>query len=353
MARNTNIEILRILSMILIVMHHYSVHGGFILDPNTISLNKFLVQFLSAGGYLGVDCFILITGYFLIESSFKIEKLLKLLFVIFFYSASIYIIFLALGMIDFNIKMAIKSLFPTIFEKYWFATCYIILYIFSPYINALIRAIDKKQHFNLIIILLVIWSVIPTFTTAKLDLSSTCWFVTLYIIASYIRLYPNCWFENFGKNISIALASYSLILISIFIFDVLGLKFSTFGYQATYFTGMNKLPLLLCAVTLFLVFKNFQIRNNKLINTISSSMFGVYLIHDNNFVRDFLWLDLFKNQQFYHSPYLIVHAITVILSVFIICIIIDQIRYNFIEKPLFIFAKAPLEIMNAIKDKLP
>lgn len=344
MVRNTNIEILRILSMLLIVMHHYSVHGGFVLDQNIISFNNFLVQFLHAGGKLGVDIFVLITGFFLIESSFKAKKLFKLLLVVFTYSISIYLIFTAFGLIDFNIKKAIKSFFPIIFGQYWFATSYMLLYIFSPYINSLIKAIDKKKHFNLVIILLLFWSVFPTITSSiNLNFSSIGWFCTLYIIASYIRLYPNNYFDNCKINFLTALITYSFILLSIVLFDVLGVKIDSFSSKALHFTGMNQIPILICAVSLFLGFKNCKIPNNKIINIISSSMFGVYLIHDNYLVRPFLWLDLFNNQSFYHSPYLLLHAIVTIFSVFFVCILLDQIRYNIIEKPLFALAETTID----------
>lgn len=356
MNRHNNIEILRILSMILIIMHHYSVHGAFILDPSMISLNKIIVQFLSAGGKLGVDCFILITGYFLIKSSFKFEKLVKLLFSVFSYSASIYIIFVTSGLIDFDLKQAIKSFFPILFSQYWFATSYVLLYIFSPYLNIFINALDKRRHLNLIILLIILWSVIPTLTKAELNFSTLGWFATLYLIAAYIRLYPNSWFDKSKENIYISISMYALILLSIIFFDIMGIRMSSFGSHATYLIGMNKLPLLFCAITLFLGFKNININNNKAINVVASSMFGVYLIHDNNLIRPFLWIDVFKNSSYYQSPYLIIHAIIVIFLVFIVCVVIDQIKLLFIEKPFFRLIepslKTGLENLKPLKSKI-
>lgn len=333
MERNNNIEILRIISMLSIVMHHYAVHGGFTLDPNMISVNKVIVQFLSAGGKLGVDCFVLITGYFTVKSKFKFEKLLKLLFIIFTYSATIYIIALMTGYIDFSIKQAIESFFPVIFNQYWFATSYVLLYVFSPYINSLINSLDRRSHLNLILLLVTIWSIIPTILTANLDFSSIGWFITLYIIAAYIRLYPNYWFDNSRLNMALSLLTYTMILLSIIIFDILGVNVSFFGNHATYFTGMNKLPLLFCAVTLFLWFKNLKVTNNRYVGIVASSMFGVYLIHDNNIVRHWLWIDQFKNNAFFQSKYLVIHAILVIFFVFSSGVLIDQIKKLMLEKP--------------------
>lgn len=84
-------------------------------------------------------------------------------------------------------------------------------------------------------------------------------------------------------------------------------------------------------------------------------MFGVYLIHDNNLIRHFLWIDLFKNSTFYKSQYLIYHASSAVLLVFIVCIIIDQLRYIFIEKPFFNLITTRLkkcsDIFNILKRK--
>ena len=58
--RNSYFELLRILSMALIVMHHYSVHGGFdFMSP--FSLRLYFVQCLAMGGKLGVNVFVLVS----------------------------------------------------------------------------------------------------------------------------------------------------------------------------------------------------------------------------------------------------------------------------------------------------
>lgn len=75
--RSSNLELLRILAIIMIIAHHYSVHGGWDI-PNELSYNRIIVQFLSLGGKLGVNCFVLITGYFMINSKFNINKFAKI-----------------------------------------------------------------------------------------------------------------------------------------------------------------------------------------------------------------------------------------------------------------------------------
>lgn len=154
--RSSNLELLRIISMFLIVMHHYAVHGGFQLLEKDLSLNKIIIQILSGGGQLGVNLFILISGYFLIDSEFKINKLLKLIFETFFYSVIILLFIVSKSNLNIGIKDIIISCLPITYSSYWFITCYVVLYLFIDYINPVIKGLDKKKYFQLILLLLLL-----------------------------------------------------------------------------------------------------------------------------------------------------------------------------------------------------
>ena len=68
-------------------------------------------------------------------------------------------------------------------------------------------------------------------------------------------------------------------------------------------------------------------RKNKIINLIASSTFGVYLIHDNPYIRNYIWKELFKVSSYINSPYLFLYSILITFSIFIVCTLIDLIRY--------------------------
>ncbi len=42
--RSSNLEILRIISIIMIIMHHYAIYSGFEFE-NTITVNKVIINF--------------------------------------------------------------------------------------------------------------------------------------------------------------------------------------------------------------------------------------------------------------------------------------------------------------------
>ncbi len=65
--RQSSIELLRIIAMILIVAHHFEIHGGFAYPQDAVSVNRIWMQFISSGGKVGVNIFVLLSGYFLVS----------------------------------------------------------------------------------------------------------------------------------------------------------------------------------------------------------------------------------------------------------------------------------------------
>ena len=87
--RLSNFELLRIISMILIVSSHYVLHAPEFTKGLTV--NKYILDFISLGGKIGVNCFILITGFFLVKSEFKLDKFIKLIMEVFTYSIFMFV----------------------------------------------------------------------------------------------------------------------------------------------------------------------------------------------------------------------------------------------------------------------
>ena len=144
-SRMSNFELLRIICVILIIAHHYSVHGNWLDKVCGLTFNNAIIDFLAIGGKIGVSCYLLITGYFSVKSTFNIKKIFKLVFEVLFYSIGIFIIFnlFNINILNIDSSIILKSFFPITYSLYWFITLYIILYIFSPYLNKLIFSLKK------------------------------------------------------------------------------------------------------------------------------------------------------------------------------------------------------------------
>lgn len=362
--RDMNFELLRIISMIMVVTLHYMYHGGALGKTKAYSLNWFFSWTIETLSIVSVDCFILISGYFLIKSQFKLKKLLRLWFEILFYSLSIYIILLGTGLVNFNAEHLIHSCLPVLLNQYWFATTYIALYIFSPFLNITIHALNKNQMRNLLIILFVILSVCPTILPlgTSLDKSggySITHFIFLYFIASYIRLHWNSKLKN-HYFLCLYLLFSLLLLAPRFIFPLIGCG-SLLGTLYQY----DSIPVVLAAISLFMYFRGISIKNdiiNKIIRFTSGLTFAVYLIHDNDFIRETLYKKILHSNSFGTTSIYIPVTIASIIGIFIVCILIDAIRKkifvaienskfsDYIEKNII---KLRLNLSNNVYKKVP
>lgn len=333
--RDSSIELLRIIAMIMIVFHHFAIHGGFEWSAAG-SIPHFWYNFIIMGGKIGVNIFVLISGYFLINNDAKtinLEKIIKILGQVLFYSIVLFTIGKLTGIVDLGIKDFIKACFPITFSQWWFASAYFVLYLIHPFINKLLHSLDKSMYQTLLAVLVVCWSVIPTFTTSSYQSNSLLWFITLYSISGYIRLYGlNANFtakRYFGFFLIFSLLTYA----SSIVLTVLGSKWETLASYSTYFFGQEKLTILLISLCLFMVFASLHINYHRWINIAASASFGVYLLHDNMVARPFLWEKLFKNAQYQETLLLIPYSVFVVAVVYVSCTFIDLLRQYTIEKP--------------------
>ena len=80
--RSSNIELFRILSMLMIVAHHYVVNSGLMscIDAqNVLHFQDYFLLLFGWGGKTGINCFVLITGYFMCTSAITKKKFFNFL----------------------------------------------------------------------------------------------------------------------------------------------------------------------------------------------------------------------------------------------------------------------------------
>lgn len=320
--RNSSFELLRIISIVMIIFHHFAVHSGFKWGASSLPIAYFWCNFFSMGGKIGVNAFVLISGYFLANREdpvFNFKRILKLWGQIFFYSAAAWI-FASVVIGDQRIPAVIKVFFPIASSSWWFASAYFVLFLIHPFLNKLIACLDKKTYQSLLVLLVTCWCIIPTLTGSDYQGNDLAWFITLYAIAGYARIY--------GLNPKLTSKHY-------FIFFVI---FSALTYLSglvwgTYYYEQDEVPILLISLALFMTFATLKMNYHRWINVVASATFGVYLIHDSDFVRPFLWLDLFRSAQYQNSPMIIPYSIAAVAAVFIVCTLIDLVRQQIIERP--------------------
>lgn len=346
--RDSGIELFRIITMMIIVAHHYVVNSG--LTPGIfeeITPKNLFLLLAGCGGKIGINCFVFITGYFMCKSNITLKKFLKLLVWIETYKVIFYLIFTITGYQEFTFKDMVKSLLPISSVGTGFSSAYLIFYMFIPFINILVNNMTKKQHLLLILLSVSVYSILPMFLI-PVTFNYVTWFTVIYFVASYVRLYPIDLYNN--KKLW-GFATISTVLLC-WLSVVLGAIINTkFGYNIAYFcvTDSNKILALLTAFSSFMFFKNLKIGRIKMINVIATSTYGVLLIHANSdTMRKWLWNDVFNNVGVYNEhglTYIIGHLVFSVLVIYIVCTIIDQLRLIIVEKPIFSF----LERKNILK----
>ncbi len=266
------------------------------------------------------------------KSNITVKKFAKLLFEIMFYNIFIASIFWISGYSEFSLGRMLRTIIPIHAISSNFDGCYLIFFLLIPFLNILLKNINEKQHLLLIILLgftYVFFGSVPGFAVT---MNYVSWFIVLYVISSYIRLYPKMMFDKLSVWLIISIICVLACIASIFVTLFSGCEFVYY-----FVTDSNKLLALATGLSLFLLFKNIKIPYVKIINVIASSTFGVFLIHANsNTMRQWLWEDVLNNVGMYNSPYLYEHAIVSVLVIFAICVIIDQMRIHFVEKPFFV-----------------
>jgi surface polysaccharide O-acyltransferase-like enzyme len=338
--RESNIELLRIIAMFMIVVHHYCVNSGLIevFDFNNITGNTVLVQFMSFGGKVGVNIFFIIPGFFMINSTvLKWEKVVKLVFQVLFLCTVVMLFLMCLGY-SYSPKMIIQSLFMHFIHTESFISAYLLVYILTPVINKMLKALTEKEFRFLIAVLIFYFSVLSTFFLLP-TWNYFGWAFTCYMIGAYLQLHGEKYTFIHSLKINLAGSAICLLVIwaNILSLDFVGIKY---GYDERswmhFISNANKLTVFLMAVFMFISFKNIRMKYSRVINLVAASCFGVYIIHANSdIMRQWLWKDFLRNTEWFQSSYLWLHLLISCVGVYMICTMIDICRIYFLEKPLF------------------
>ncbi|MFQ8630466.1 MAG: acyltransferase family protein [Intestinibacter bartlettii] len=324
LARNSSFELLRIISIIMIIVLHYL--GYSILDNvNKFTLNYYLTYFIESICIMGVNTFVLISGYFLImKDKVNIRKVVDLLIILAFYGFIFYFWMMLVNKTPFNIKDLIKSMIPFWTGKRWFVRTYIILFLISPFLNKGLRELSKKSFEKILFILILFFSIWPSFfpyPPVTDDGYGIINFVLLYTIGAYIRLHY--------KN-DVKVWKYIFIYILCILGTYLGRLY--YGYTWTY----NFITNIMGSVILFLIFSKLKIQS-KIINYIALFVFGIYMVHYDIQIQDFIYGKLLRCSIYSNSNGLIIHIIFSITILFLVSLLVDIIRsriFNIIINPI-------------------
>ncbi|MDO5451370.1 MAG: acyltransferase [Akkermansia sp.] len=334
-ARQSNLELLRILSMLLIVLHHYALHGLCPMDKADPPAG-WQVEILQFGGGVGVALFVLISSYFMVSSRFSGRKFMRLWVPVVTISMSLYLAFRFIpqeGITPHGGILAMCTQFlPILSGQYWFITTFTLLMLLSPALNMVMQRAGRMQIIGIIAVLAAFCcapTVIPyvAYSSGEITL-----FILLYFLAGYMRLHGRSPQGHAGA----CLVAFLVILAA-----TEAVVAATCGAESIFLKSLHKacaakfgIPNLLMAVFLFRAFLGMNLGSSKWINSIAACTLGVYLIHDNAYMRPFLWRNIFHcRDMLAQGPAAIWwHCITTVLAVYIGCTILAFIWKQTVER---------------------
>lgn len=334
--RSSNLELYRIVCMLMIVAHHYVVNSGITsncapLYTDLISEKSIFIVLFGAWGKTGINCFLMITGYFMCTSTITLRKFLKLIGQIYFYSTLIFILLFIAGYESLSFKHIVRLVFPLWGFKTNFVSCFIGFWLTIPFLNILVHNMTKRQHELLLILLFGMFTILGSIPSFKIGMEYITWFGIIYLLASYIRLYPRPVFENKGIWKRMTILSIVVAMISI-----VCIRISSGSIGHYFVSDSNKIFAVIIALCSFLWFKNMNIGYNKIINAFGAGTLGVLLIHANSdAMRQWLWkdfVDVIGHYKMLTTGELALYSIGVVLALFVICNLIDQLRIATLEK---------------------
>lgn len=313
--RQSNIELLRIVSMLFIIIYHFLINS---VRPNSPELNYITTPLITIL-HIGVICFVLISGYWGI--TFSLKGFLKLLLYCSFYSVAIYLVGVVLDPQLFTITELFKSFIP---YQWWFIPVYLSLFLLVPIINIPLGIVPKEAHLIFLIILVVIsfgfGQIVPSLSTGKNPLN----FVLIYYLGNYLR---NELVIKKRVIVKKVLIIYLLINISIFSLSLISKLYFPLLSSILYklFFPYNSIGLIINSALFFLLFTQIKF-NSRLINWFSGSALAVYMVHENEYVGFYLYGYINYLQNEIQNP-IIFSGVVILLAclVYIFIVLIDKL----------------------------
>ena len=278
-SRNSNIELLRILSILIIMWTHLSV-----LPSLKEADYPFLSGLIADWGGIGDNLFFGITAWFMCNESPNFRKschrVWKLEQQLLFYSLGLFVVCTMLFLSGYPIfhsmgswlHLGVVSVLPVLTGLWWYPSAYVVFVLICPWLTRGLRAIGRAGHGFIAILGIVMWGILP-YVSKGMDLSVFMFFY-LYVPMAYLRWYRSDWERS-------RFVAWALTLGGLFVssacYAIRKIVVGSFTY------GVNPwyLPSMCAALGIILLTTQARPRHSRVINAVAKSTLAVYLVHLN------------------------------------------------------------------------
>lgn len=330
--RDSNIELLRLVLLFMIVVHHGFMPGLKLGDMLYYSFpiiregDLLPACLINSFCIIGVNTFILISGYYGIKTSKG--KFLKLLCQMFAY---VLLFSIPVYLLQGKFGSSLSNLLLFSHTRCWFVIDYMILMVLAPGINLFFDTFSSQKQglYTLALLLVSCYLGFLWHFEANVNGYTVFQFITLYSTGKYLR--------NHSFNLSTRPALLIYVLCSIFITTMM-MFFHNSGHDswAWIMTYYNNPILIVSAIAFFFIFKNIKIQDQR-INHISSSSLAIYLFSSSALI-EIVYYPFIQSSYEEHGKiaFLIIPVAALLISA--ISIVIDKILVSkivdFLQKKL-------------------
>ncbi len=346
--KQANYELMRILSMFMIVFWH--VLGNNVPVDSLNPTLSFCFRLLQTCIVVHVNSFVLLTGYFSTKKTTTWRKALSIFFTSWSYRVAFACLLLFTAWVPLSHIQFFQEIMPFDLINYWFINCYLVLLLLVPFLNILIQHMTERQHKALLCVSFLLFSIIPFLTnqsTVANNGYTIIQFVFIYFVGAYFKKYPlanNYHFKFWSKSKLQCLFLFTFFgtflinfMISYFANDLTKINSSILNYIGTTLSAslLNySNPLVVIqSVSFFLFFGTLTIKG-RWINKLSALTFGIYLFHDNYYFKQIIYTP-FHIGNYLNSFMLIPYCIFVALIIFgagLLCEFLRTRLVSFIKK---------------------
>lgn len=340
--RMANLELLRCVAMMMVVTLHFLGKGGLLtggdrtLSEGAVALTgaNYAAWLLESFCIVAVNVYMLISGYFLCTSSFKLSRLIRLWLQVWFYSVAFGVLAAAAGVVKETAVDAhyyLTLLFPISMEHYWFMTAYLFLYVLMPFAGLAVRQMTKGQLKAAILILLTVFCLLKSVVPFRLETDrkgyDVLWYLCVFAAAAYLRRFGLPWLKGKWRCLLLYVVSCLLAFGGTMVLHEIYLRTGRLSWIVNVCMEYNHILPFLGAVGLFGFFLHIRVPNkiSTVINRTAGCTLGVYLLHENLGLR-YAWQSWLGAGEVTGVGSLLLTAITAVIVVFACGILVEMIR---------------------------
>lgn len=334
--RMANLELLRCVAMMMVVVLHYLGKGNLLADLTGERFGSAGVAawLLESFCIVAVNVYMLISGYFLCTSSFKVSRLIQLWLQIWVYSVGFGLVGALTGVLEktpFDIHYLLTLLFPVSMGHYWFMTAYIFFYLLLPFVGMAVRKMTKQQFQIALLLLLFAFCFLKSVLPVRLEMDGQgydcLWYLCVFLTAAYMRRFGMPFLEKRGRGVTLYVGGCLLIFGGTMVLRQIYLHTGSLERMLTMCVEYNHILPFLAALGLFGAFCRLRLegRGAAAVNRIAPFTLGVYLFHENLGLR-YTWQKWLGAGQADSVGKLLLWTVVAVLCVFVCGVIVDMVR---------------------------